>query len=101
MSESKKSLLEQILEKGSEFIKKPFIIKRVKRSFETAQDQLEEKLMDNEAKMNSAREQLVEAARNEGSLTNHLNKILEIRTEKAAIEETQKALKAEKAEFLS
>ncbi len=95
-----KSLLEQILEKGSEFIKKPFVIKRVKRAFESAADSLDEKLMDNEAQINKARENLVEGAKNEGSLGSYINKLIELQSEKIQIEETKKALAVEKLAFL-
>jgi Tfp pilus assembly protein PilX len=99
-TEAKKSLLEQILEKGSEFLKKPFVLKRANRAFESALDSLEEKLMDNEAKTTSARESFVDSAKNEGSLTSSLNKLIELQQERISINDTIKAIKAEKEAFL-
>lgn len=101
MSEtSKKSLLEQILEKGAEFIKKPFVIKRVTRAFDSAADSLEEQLMDNEAQTTAAREKLVEASKNEGALTNYINALIELQSKRISIEQTISALKEERKEFL-
>lgn len=99
-TEAKKSLLEQILEKGAEFIKKPFVIKRINRAFDTAADSLEEKLMDNEAQTTAAREKLVDAAKNEGNLSSYINALITLQSEKIQIEDTKKALKEEKEAFL-
>lgn len=100
MSDAKKSLLEQILEKGAEFLKKPFVIKRITRAFDSSADSLEEKLMDNEAKTTKAREDLVDAAKNEGNLSTYINRLIDLQSEKIQIEETKKALKAERDAFL-
>ena len=98
--ESSKSLLVQILEKGADFLKKPFVVKRVTRAFDSAADSLEEKLMDNEAQLTKARENLVDAGKNDGSLTSYMNRLIELQSERIQIEQTAIALKAEREAFL-
>lgn len=98
--ESSKSLLVQILEKGADFLKKPFVVKRVTRAFDSAADSLEEKLMDNEAQLTKARENLVDAGKNDGSLTAYMNRLIELQSERIQIEQTAVALKAEREAFL-
>ena len=61
-----------IIEKGMDAIKRPFIVKRVVRAFESAKDSIEEQLMDKEAGLNTARENLVNAAKKEENLKQYI-----------------------------
>ena len=98
--EKQQSLLERILDGAIEAVKRPFVIKRVTRAFDSAADSLEEQLLGNQAQLTSARENLVNAAKNEGQLGGYVQKLVDLQVEKSALEQAQKALKAEKAEFL-
>ena len=98
--EKQQSLLEKILDGAIEVVKRPFVIKRVTRAFDSAADSLEEQLLGNQAQLTTARENLVNAAKNEGQLGSYVQKLVDLQVEKAALEQAQKALKAEKAEFL-
>ena len=98
--EKKKSLLSQIIEKGMEEIKRPFVIKRVNRAFESAKDSLEEQLMDKQAALNSARENLVNAAKREDKLTNYIQALIDLRIEIKALEDAQEVLSEEKEDLL-
>lgn len=98
--EKQQSLLERILDGAIEAVKRPFVIKRVTRAFDSAADSLEEQLLGNQAQLTSARENLVNAAKNEGQLGTYVQKLVDLQVEKSALEQAQKALKAEKAEFL-
>jgi hypothetical protein len=100
MSETKQSLLEQIIEKGMDAIKKPFIKKRVKRAFESAKDSIEEQLMDKEAALNTARENLVNAAKREENLKSYIQNLINLRVEIQDLKAAQLALSTEKEELL-
>ncbi len=100
MSETKQSLLNQIIEKGMDAIKKPFVEKRVNRAFESAKDSIEEQLMDKEAALNSARESLVEGAKREDKLSSYIQRLIELRTEITALKDAQKALEVEREKLL-
>lgn len=97
---SKTSLLSQIIEKGMDAIKKPFVEKRVVRAFESAKDSIEEQLMDKEAALNNARESLVSAAKREENLRDYINELIEIRQYINDLKLAQVALAEEKAELL-
>jgi FixJ family two-component response regulator len=97
---SKTSLLSQIIEKGMDAIKKPFVEKRVVRAFESAKDSIEEQLMDKEAALNNARESLVSAAKREENLRDYINELIEIRGYINDLKLAQAALAEEKAELL-
>ena len=98
--EKQQSLLERILDGAIEAVKRPFVIKRVTRAFDSAADSLEEQILGNQAQLTTARENLVNAAKNEGQLGSYVQKLVDLQVEKSALEQAQKALKAEKAEFL-
>ena len=100
MPTEKQSLLVQILEKGIEAVKKPFVIKRITRAFDSAQDSIEEQLMDKEAALNTAREQLVEAAKREENIKCYIQSLIDIRIDIAALKDFQKALEIEKETLL-
>mgnify|MGYP000582561856 CR=1 FL=1 len=100
MSNTKQSLLEQIIEKGMDAIKKPFVVKRINRAFESAKDSLEEQLMDKEAALNNAREALVNSAKNEQNLKDSIQKLINLRSEVTALKDAQAALAEEKADLL-
>lgn len=100
MSDKKQSLLEQIIEKGMDAIKKPFVVKRINRAFESAKDSLEEQLMDKEAALNNAREALVNSAKNEQNLKDSIQKLINLRSEVQALRDAQDALAEEKADLL-
>lgn len=100
MSQSKQSLLSQIIEKGMDAIKKPFVEKRVTRAFESAKDSIEEQLMDKEAALNNAREALVEAAKREENLKSYIQKLIDIRNEIISLRDAKDALSIEKDELL-
>lgn len=96
----KQSLLSQIIEKGMDAIKKPFIEKRVKRAFESAKDSIEEQLMDKEAALNNAREALVEAAKREENLKNYIQRLIDLHGEIKDLKNAQEALSEEKSQLL-
>lgn len=97
---AKKSLFERILDGAIETVKRPFVVKRVNRAFESAADSIEEQLMGVEAKLNSERERFVTAAKNEGSLQNYLQNLINIQNEKSDLEKAKQSLSAEKKVFL-
>lgn len=97
---SKTSLLSQIIEKGMDAIKKPFVEKRVVRAFESAKDSIEEQLMDKEAALNNAREALVNAAKREENLKSYIQKLIDLRSEINDLKLAQTALAEEKQELL-
>jgi len=100
MSTEKQSLLSQIIEKGIEAIKKPFITKRVTRAFASASDSIEEQIMDKQAALNSARERLVEAAKQEENLKSYIQTLIDLRISIEELNVAQKALNSEKSELL-
>lgn len=96
----KETLLERILNGAIDAIKRPFVIKRTERAFASAQDSLEEQLLGVQAEQNSAREALVNAAKNEGNLSSYIQKLVDLQTKVATLETAQKSLAAEKEAFL-
>jgi len=96
----KQSLLERIIDGAIDAVKRPFIIKRVERAFASAQDSIEEQLLGNQAEQNSQREKLVAAAKNEGNLSSYIQQLIDLQTKADTLKSAQKALEAEKAEFL-
>ena len=97
---AKKSLFERILDGAIETVKRPFVVKRVSRAFESAADSIEEQLMGNEASLNAARERFVEAAKNEGNLQSHLQNLIDLQSAKAQLEQAKASLSTEKKAFL-
>lgn len=95
-----KSLLNRILDGAIEAIKRPFVVKRVERAFASASDSIEEQLLGVQAEQNAARERLVNAAKNEGSLSSHLQTLIDLQTKVESLKVAQKSLDAEKTEFL-
>lgn len=90
MSEPKKNLFLELLQKGGEAIKEPFTIKRAKRAFEAAYDQARSAGEDCGLAEVTLREKLVEAAsQKDGNLSNILQEMAE------------NARKKEDAEFLA
>ena len=96
----KQSLLERILDGAIEAIKRPFVIKRIERSFSSASDSLEEQLLGKEAEQNAQREKLVNAAKNEGNLSSYIQTLITLQTEVGDLKKAQDSLKAEKEAFL-
>lgn len=99
-TEKKQSLLSQIIEKGMEEIKRPFVIKRINRAFESSKDSIEEQLMNKEAGLNAARENLVNAAKREESLGKYIQALIDVRLEIKALKEAQEVLNEEKEDLL-
>lgn len=97
---NKQSLLSQILDKGMEVIKRPFVEKRINRAFDSAKDSIEEQLMDKEAALNTARENLVEASKKEENLKSYIQKLIDLRTEIKDLKIAQESLSVEKEELL-
>lgn len=97
---AKKSLFERILDGAIDTVKRPFVVKRVNRAFESAADSIEEQLMGVEASLNAARESFVNAAKNEGDLKSHIQKLIDLQTQKESLESAKKALASEKKVFL-
>ncbi len=95
-----KSVFERILDKGMEALRRPFVVNRVNRAFSSANDSIDEQLMDNEASLNGARENLVNSAKNEGNLTSSVQTLINLQVERKGLEEAKKALAAEKKAFL-
>ena len=100
MLTEKQSLLVQILEKGIEAVKKPLVIKRITRAFDSAEDSIEEQLMDKEAALNIAREQLVKAAKSGENIKCYMQSLIDIRIDIATLKDFQKALEVEKETLL-
>lgn len=96
----KQSLLERILDGAIETIKRPFVVKRINRAFQSAADSLEEQILGTEAEQNSARESLVNAAKNEGNLQSHIQRLVDLQVKVSSLKDAQKALEAEKEAFL-
>jgi hypothetical protein len=99
-AEKSQSLLHCILDGAIEAIKRPFVVKRIERSFSSASDSLEEQLLGVQAEQNSAREQLVNAAKNEGNLSSYIQKLIDLQIKCDSLGTAQKALDVEKADFL-
>ena len=100
MSEKKQSLLERIIDGAIDAIKKPFIIKRVQRAFASAHDSIEEQLLGTQAEQNSARESLVNAAKNEGNLSSYVQKLVDLQLKATTLAQAKTALESEQTEFL-
>ena len=97
----KESLLSQILDKGMEAIRRPFVINRATRAFASAADSIEEQLMNKQVELNNARERFVDACKtDERNLSEHIQSIINIRREIAEFEEAKVFLEEEKTEFL-
>jgi len=99
-TEKKQSLLERILDGAIDAVKRPFTVKRVNRAFDSAQDSLEEQILGAQAEQTTAREALVNAAKNEGNLSSYIQKLVDLQQKVEGLKEAQKALKNEKEEFL-
>lgn len=100
MSEKKQTLLERIIDGAIDAIKKPFIVKRVQRAFASAHDSIEEQLLGTQAEQNSARESLVNAAKNEGNLSSYVQKLVDLQVKTSDLQKAKTALEAEQVEFL-
>lgn len=100
METTKTNLLSRILDGAIEAVKRPFVVKRVERAFASAADSLEEQLLGKQAEQTTAREALVKAAKEEGSLTSYIQKLVNIQNEVDALKTAQKSLQTEKEEFL-
>tara|TARA_R110000868_G_scaffold1729_1_gene13861 strand:- start:1596 stop:1901 length:306 start_codon:yes stop_codon:yes gene_type:complete len=100
MSEKKQTLLERIIDGAIDAIKKPFIVKRVERAFASAHDSIEEQLLGTQAEQNTARENLVSAAKNEGNLSSYIQKLVDLQVKVTTLETAKTALEAEQKEFL-
>ena len=98
--ETGKSLLSRILDGAIDAIKRPFVVKRIERAFSSAADSLEEQLLGTEAKQNSAREELVKAAKTEGNLTAYVQQLINLENEVSDLKKAQKSLATEKEAFL-
>ena len=100
-TETKKSLLERILDGAIDAVKRPFVVKRVERAFSSAADSLEEQILGVEAEQTSAREQLVAAAKVEGNLSSYIQKLIDLQNKLETLKVAQKSLTAEKDAFLA
>lgn len=103
MSTEKKSVFMQLLEDGIEIVQRPFVVKRMKRSFESAKDSIEEQLINNEGKIAEARKNAVEAVRGNQSSENiqrHIQTLVNLRAERNDVLNAQKYLEEETTEFL-
>lgn len=99
-NEKQQSLLERIIDGAIDAVKRPFTIKRVNRAFDSAADSIEEQLLGSQAEQTTARENLVKAAKEEGTLTNYIQKLLDLQNKVEALKAAQLALKVEKTELL-
>lgn len=100
MATEKQSLLVKILDGAIEAVKRPFVIKRVTRAFDSAADSLEEQLLSIQAQQTSARESLVQAAKDGSNLNSYIQNLIDLQTKLTSIKEAQNALKEEKKELL-
>lgn len=94
------SLLERIIDGAIDAVKRPFTIKRTKRAFDSAADSIEEQLLGAQAKQTMAREALVKAAKEEGNLSNHVQKLVDLQGEIRSLKQAQADLATEKSELL-
>lgn len=101
MSETKKNLLEQILDGAIDLVKKPFTIKRVNRAFESAKDSLEEQILSVQAQQTTAREDLVKTAKEGNKLETCVQVLIDLQMRLEALQSAQKALSKEEKELLS
>jgi hypothetical protein len=103
MSTEKRSVFMQLLEDGIEVVQRPFVTKRAKRSFESAKDSLEEKLINNEGEIAQARKNFVESVKSNSKselIQSHIQTLINLRAERNDIVNAQKYLAEETAEFL-
>lgn len=94
------SLLNRILDGAIETIKRPFVVKRIERAFSSAADSIEEQLLGAQAEQNTARESLVNAAKSEGNLSLHIQKLIDLQAKVTSLANAQEDLAKEKADFL-
>lgn len=99
-AEKQQSLLERILDGAIELVKKPFVVKRITRAFDSAHDSLEEQILGKQAQQNTVREDLVKAAKSEGNLTSYVQSLINLQVDLTTLEAAKKALEAEKQDFL-
>lgn len=99
-NEKQQSLLERIIDGAIDAVKRPFTIKRVNRAFDSAADSIEEQLLGSQAEQTTARENLVKAAKEEGTLSNYIQKLVDLQNKVEALKAAQLALKVEKTELL-
>lgn len=99
-NEKQQSLLERIIDGAIDAVKRPFTIKRVNRAFDSAADSIEEQLLGSQAEQTTARENLVKAAKEEGTLTHYIQKLVDLQNKVEALKAAQLALKVEKTELL-
>lgn len=97
---NKESLLSRIIDGAMDAIKKPFVVKRVTRAFDSAKDSIEEQIMDKEAGLNNARESLVEAAKTKENLKDYIQTIIDLKSQIKELKQAQEVLRAEKEELL-
>jgi hypothetical protein len=99
-AEKSKNLLEQIIDGAIEAVKKPFTIKRVTRAFESAKDSLDEQLLSTEAEQTTAREALVNAAKNGTNLQSYIQQLIDLQLKVDSLNEAKKALVKEESTLL-
>lgn len=99
-AKKQQSLLEKILDGAIDTIKRPFVVKRIERGFSSAADSLEEQLLGTEAEQNSAREALVAAAKSEGNLSAHIQRLVDLQNKVTSLKTAQQSLVSEKNAFL-
>lgn len=99
-TDKKQSILSKILDGAIDAVKRPFVVKRIKRAFSSAADSLEETLLGLEAQQTTARESLVAAAKVEGNLSSYIQKLVDLQSQVEDTKKAQLALTQEKADFL-
>lgn len=95
----KTSLLSKILDNALDAIKRPFVVKRVERAFSSATDSLEEQILGVQAEQNDARENLVKAAKTDGTLGSHIQNLISLQNKLETLQTAQKSLEKEKNEL--
>jgi len=87
---TKMSKFEEILEKGIDIIKRPFVIKKVKRAFSSAIDNLEEDIeIGFEDQISKCRKELADVAKEGGKLEPILTEMVAIYAKKRATEQAK------------
>jgi hypothetical protein len=94
------SLLEKIIDGAIEAVKKPFTIKRVTRAFESAKDSIEEQILSTQATQTTARESLVNAAKEGNNITSYIQSLVDLQLKLDSLQEAQKALAKEQKELM-
>ena len=89
------SMLGKILDGAIEAVKRPYIEKRIVRSFESAADSIDEQITDAEAKLINTREEMVASAKTGGEIGKFIQQLIECQQTIFDLKNAKKALDIE------